>query len=509
MTKKFDKKKIFNKKEIQEKLKIYKGKKIVLSHGVFDLLHVGHIAHFESAKQNGDILVVSVTSDEFVNKGPGRPVFNHNLRAKAISALSVVDAVIISKYPTAENIINIVKPNIYFKGPDYKNNKKDLTKNIYKEINAVKKNGGKIIYSNDQTFSSSNLINKTNAVFNEKQQKFLNLISKRYSFEYICETIKKFEKLRPLIIGETIIDQYNFCQVLGKSGKEPHLVIKDESKENYLGGGGAIANHLSAFCNNVNFVSSIGDSDSYLGFIKKKINSNIKLNFIKKKNSPTILKKRFIDIVSRNKLLGVYTINDEPFDDKANQKLINLINKSLKKTDLIIVSDYGHGLISSKNAEKISKLKKLVCLNAQVNASNYGYHSLSKYKNIDTLLINENELRHEMRDKLTDIKILSQKIKKKFKIRNLVVTRGRTGALIASKNMEFVECPAFTNNIVDKVGAGDTMLAIVSLCFKMNLPADLTIFLGSLAGADAVENLGNSSKLNKNKLIRTVEYSLK
>ena len=125
------------------------------------------------------------------------------------------------------------------------------------------------------------------------------------------------------------------------------------------------------------------------------------------------------------------------------------------------------------------------------------------------MLINENELRHEMRDKLTDIKILSQKIKKKFKIRNLVVTRGRTGALIASKNVEFVECPAFTNNIVDKVGAGDTMLAIVSLCFKMNLPADLTIFLGSLAGADAVENLGNSSKLNKNKLIRTVEYSLK
>ena len=179
-----------------------------------------------------------------------------------------------------------MKPNIYFKGPDYKNNKKDLTKNIYKEINVVKKNGGKIIYSNDQTFSSSSLINKTNAVFNEKQQKFLNLISKRYSFEYICETIKKFEKLRPLIIGETIIDQYNFCQVLGKSGKEPHLVIKDESKENYLGGGGAIANHLSVFCNNVNFVSSIGDSDSYLGFIKKKLILISSLISLKKKIVP-------------------------------------------------------------------------------------------------------------------------------------------------------------------------------------------------------------------------------
>tara|TARA_B100000787_G_scaffold170311_1_gene166232 strand:+ start:9395 stop:10909 length:1515 start_codon:yes stop_codon:yes gene_type:complete len=501
--------KLLLEKDIGVKLQAYEGKKIILSHGVFDLLHIGHIRHFESAKKLGDILIVSVTSDEFVNKGPGRPIFNHNLRANAISALSVVDAVIISQHPTAENIINIIKPDIYFKGPDYKINKKDLTKNIYKEIKAVKKHGGKIIYSNDQTFSSSNLINKTGAVFNEKQQKFLNQISIKYSFEYISRVIKNFEKLTPLVVGETIIDQYIFCEVLGKSGKEPHLVIKDDFKEDYLGGGGAIANHLSAFCKSVNFVSSIGDKDSYLGFIKKKTNSNIKINLINKKNSPTILKKRFIDSVSRNKLLGVYTINEEPFEKKDNQKLMNLIKKNSKKSDLIIVSDYGHGLISPINAEKISKLKKFICLNAQVNASNHGYHSLTKYKKIDTLLINENELRHEMRDKLTDIQALSLKLKKKFQIKSLVVTRGRSGALIITNNNEKVECPAFTNNIVDKVGAGDTMLAIISLCFKMNLPADLTIFLGSLAGAEAVENLGNSTNLNKNKIIRTIEYILK
>ena len=121
---------------VKERLK---KKKIVLCHGVFDLLHVGHIKHFESAKKVGDFLIVSLTSDQFVNKGPGRPIFNTDVRAKMIQSLSIVDAVIISKTESAEKMINLVKPDIYFKGPDYKDNTKDHTKKIFKEIKALKK----------------------------------------------------------------------------------------------------------------------------------------------------------------------------------------------------------------------------------------------------------------------------------------------------------------------------------------------------------------------------------
>ena len=130
------KKKIFNQNSIKEEIKKqrYQNKTIVLCHGVFDLLHLGHIKHFESAKKNADFLVVSITSDKFVNKGPGRPLFKKDDRANTISALSVVDAVIISNFETSEEMINLIKPDVYFKGPDYKNNKKDLSKNIYKEI---------------------------------------------------------------------------------------------------------------------------------------------------------------------------------------------------------------------------------------------------------------------------------------------------------------------------------------------------------------------------------------
>ena len=115
-----------------------------MSHGVFDLIH-GHIKHFEEAKKNCDILIVSVTSDKYVFKGPGRPKFNEKERMHSISSLELVDC-ILSDSPSAVENLNLIKPNIYFKGPDYKINKNDFTKKIYKEINILKFRG-KIIYT--------------------------------------------------------------------------------------------------------------------------------------------------------------------------------------------------------------------------------------------------------------------------------------------------------------------------------------------------------------------------
>ena len=73
-----------------------KKKKIVLCHGTFDLIHIGHIKHFSEAKKFGDILIVSVTTDRYVQKGPNRPVFNLNLRMQALSALEDIDYIVAS-----------------------------------------------------------------------------------------------------------------------------------------------------------------------------------------------------------------------------------------------------------------------------------------------------------------------------------------------------------------------------------------------------------------------------
>jgi cytidyltransferase-like protein len=505
------KNKILDSFELKERIVREKnlGKKIVHCHGVYDLLHIGHIKNFFSAKKNGDFLVVSITADKFVNKGPGRPIFNQDLRAEFISSLSMVDVVYINHNPTAINAIKIIKPDIYFKGPDYKSSKLDRTRNILKEIRTVKKFNGIFKYSTDIVFSSSNLINNYHNIFNQKQKEYLKLISSKYSFNFISKEIDKFKKLKILLIGEVIIDQYIFGEVLGKSGKEPHLVMSVKNKQNYLGGAGAIAGHLATFCESINFISTIGEDKEYLTFIKKSLNKKIRINFFLKKNSPTILKTRFVDSVSKNKLLGVYEVNDEKILKKTELNIQKRIKFLSKKSDLIIISDYGHGLISKETASKIISINKFISLNAQVNASNYGYHSLRKYKKINSLIINENELRHELRDKKSSLDILAFKLIKDFNIKVLIITRGKEGSLMVRKNKKVTYCPAFALKIVDKVGAGDAMLAIVSLCQKIGMPDDLTLLLGSFASAASVESIGNSELVDKNKILRQIEYSIK
>ena len=117
-------------KNILKKIKILKlkKKKIVLCHGVFDLVHLGHIEHFKSAKKFGDYLIVSLTKDKFIKKGPGRPLFNELQRMEYLNNIKIVDQVIISNSESSIDVINLIKPDFYIKGPDYKDNIKDKTK---------------------------------------------------------------------------------------------------------------------------------------------------------------------------------------------------------------------------------------------------------------------------------------------------------------------------------------------------------------------------------------------
>ena len=498
-----------NLKKITLKLKS-KRKKTILCHGVFDLLHIGHINYFEEARNYGDVLIVSVTSDQFVNKGPNRPAFSEDNRLKALAALDAIDYVVLSKNSTSVPIIKELKPNFYCKGSDYKIHKNDISGEIKNEIKAVKKNGGKIIYTKGITFSSSNLINKFSQNYSMEQKNSLSKIKRKFTFLKIRKFIENFKKLKVLIIGETIIDQYFFCEALGKSGKEPVLVLRDLKTEQYLGGAAAISRHISEFCNKITLLSMVGQKCEFLKEIKNNLPKNINFKYIKKKNSPTILKKRFLDNVSNNKVLGVYKINDDDLTE-ADEKLFN---KNLKKLipshDLVIVSDYGHGLISKKASEIICKNSKYLALNAQVNAANVGYHSMRKYKNVDCVIINEKELRHELRDKNGNIKSLIKRLAFVQQIENIIVTKGINGSMLYNKkNNNFIFSDAFAKKSVDKIGAGDAMLSLIALGLKSDLDKDLALLIGSLAGAQSVETMGNKEAIDKIKILKSVEHILK
>ena len=139
-----------NKEKLIKFLKKNKNKKIILCHGVFDLVHYGHILHFKTAKELGEILIVSITKDKFIKKGFNRPVFNEAQRYNYLSEIQIIDYVYICETESAADSINLIKPSFYVKGPDYKDNSSDETKKIYLEKKLVEKYNGKIFYTNDK-----------------------------------------------------------------------------------------------------------------------------------------------------------------------------------------------------------------------------------------------------------------------------------------------------------------------------------------------------------------------
>src|SRR3989304_417768 len=153
--------KILELEELEKKLKILKseGKKIVHCHGCFDLMHPGHIKYFQAAKKMGDFLIVTVTPDIYVDKGPDRPVFNEKLRAECISALECVDYVAINQWPTAEETLRLLKPDVYVKGQEFKN-LEDATGKIQREYKVLQEIGAELRFTNEVVFSSTKLLNQ-------------------------------------------------------------------------------------------------------------------------------------------------------------------------------------------------------------------------------------------------------------------------------------------------------------------------------------------------------------
>ena len=183
------------------------GKRIVHCHGVFDLLHPGHIRHLSAAKDQGDILVVTITQDQYVNKGPGRPVFTERLRAETLAALQDVDFVAINRWPTAVETIQLLRPDVYVKGSDYVNHKDDVTGKINEEETAVIEIGGRIHYTDEITFSSSNLINTQLDVFPPDVMEWLRKFRASHSIQQITIWLDKIIGKSVLVVGEAIIDE--------------------------------------------------------------------------------------------------------------------------------------------------------------------------------------------------------------------------------------------------------------------------------------------------------------
>ena len=482
--------------------------KIGLCHGVFDVIHFGHIEYFRIAKEKCDILIVSVTANKYVNKGSDRPYFDQLIRMNTLSALEMVDFVCLSESENSVEVIEALKPDFYFKGVEYKEIAEDLSGNMKLENDAVTRNGGQTIFENGQIFSSSNIINKVLNMQNSKLQSWIKQNKHKFELSEILNLMKEIRDLKVLIIGEAIIDQYIHCEALGKTSKSHIVAFKELRMENHLGGTLSIANNLAEFVNEVHiFTNNSLDELENLNLMPK-LNKNI--TEISTLSEHLIFKRRYINYLDGTKLFETYNQDFLQFDLDDRKKQIKELLERIDDYDLVIVADYGHGLISDELIKIICDKSKFLALNVQSNAGNRGLNSISKYSKADYVSINGDELALETRRKGLDVESAAINLAKDLMCGIITVTNGKDGLLVQEvKTNVSTQIPALTLNVIDRVGAGDTVFLSTALFAFMKADSELIGFVGNIAGAMAVEVQGNNWTLSPSKILKQIEIVLK
>jgi rfaE bifunctional protein nucleotidyltransferase chain/domain len=485
------------------------GKRVVHCHGVFDLLHPGHIKHLEAARCEGDVLVVTVTRDEYVGKGPGRPVFNHRLRAESIAALGCVDYVAINHWPTAVETIKVLKPDLYVKGSDYAEKEKDITGGIYAEEEAILSVGGKIKFTDELTFSSTQLLNEYLGVYPEPTHRFLREFRERYPADDVIRYLKSVQDLKVMVIGEAIIDEYFYCEAQGKSPKETIVSTRYLSQERFAGGALACANHVAGLCRQVELVSCLGRQNPQEDFIRKHLKPNVNPVFFYREDTCTVVKRRFVEPAFLTKMFQICYLTNELIPPDVEKEICSYLGDSLKMYDLVIVADYGHGLFTSNIIELIYKRSNFSAVATQTNSANIGFNMITKYPNIGYICIDEPEIRLAVHDRFGRLEDIIRIIARDLGCKRITITRGHLGSIAYDGGDRFYHIPVFSTKVVDRVGAGDAYLSITAPCVANNTPMEVVGFIGNVAGAIAVSIVCNRSPIEPVPLMRFISTLLR
>jgi rfaE bifunctional protein kinase chain/domain len=330
---------------------------------------------------------------------------------------------------------------------------------------------------------------------------YLARFCQRHVEDEILPLLRRVRRLKVLLIGETIIDEYQFCTVLGKASKDPILAARWCSSESHVGGILAIARHLAGFCEQVDMLSLLGEVDSHEAFIRENLPAGVRPHFLYQESAPTIVKRRFVEEYLCRKLFEVYVIADKPINERLEDAICRKLQRMLPQYDLVIVADYGHGLFTERSIELVSEQARFLALNVQTNAANRGFNFITKYPRADYVSVDEQEIRLEARDPCVDIATLIKKTALRMACPHFLVTRGKYGVAAYWANEGFFEAPALAGQVVDTIGAGDAVLAVTAPCVALGAPAEVVALLANCAGAEACLSVGNREAIDSGRLV--------
>jgi bifunctional ADP-heptose synthase (sugar kinase/adenylyltransferase) len=306
------------------------------------------------------------------------------------------------------------------------------------------------------------------------------------------------------VMGEAIIDEYHYCETMGKSGKEPILATRYLHSETFAGGILAVANHVAACCDRVAALTILGSQggrpDPSEAFVREHLDPAVEPIFLYQDDAPTIVKRRYLETYPLQKLFEVYYLKHVEEGSPVAEALCRKLDAILPGYDVVIVTDYGHGMLVPEAVELLCRKARFLAVNTQVNADNQGFNTISKYPRADFVSLSEKELRLEVRSRQRDVVSIIEEVAGRMGCGTMLITRGNHGNVIYDKRTGIATSPVLSNRILDRVGAGDAVLSAAAICVAQGAPAEVVGFLGNIVGAQAVATVGHRNSLDPAKL---------
>jgi rfaE bifunctional protein kinase chain/domain len=465
-------------------------KTAILCHGVFDVVHPGHLRHLSYAKSKAEILIVSVTSDRHIKKGIYRPHVPENLRALNLAVLEMVDFVIIDDSPTPIENIRRIKPDFFAKGFEY--SAINLPAATVEESDAVSEYGGKIVFTpGDLVLSSSRLIEQQAP--NLMIDKVISLMQTyKFDFPDVEKALMQFDKIKVHVIGDTIVDTYTETVMIGGQTKTPTISVRYMEAKSFVGGAGVVALHLKSAGAQVTFTTLLGE-DLLAQMVETELTSaGVVVNKITESDRPTTEKNAIV--CNNYRLLKIDTLDNTPISNAISKEFVNKISEV--ESDVVVFSDFRHGIFHKQNiSELTASIDKEVfkAADSQV-ASRWG--NISDFVGFDLITPNEREARFSIADQDSTIGPLAGKLFGLTQCKNLLLKLGEKGLIGLAKSDEdekprVISLDSFTEKAVDPVGAGDALMSYAALTLKVTGSLPMAALVGSLAAACESDQNGN------------------
>jgi len=467
-----------------------RSKKAIMCHGVFDVVHPGHMRHLLYAKSKADILIASITADRHITKGHYRPHVPQALRAANLAAFEMVDYVIIDPNTNPLENIALIQPDYFAKGYEYVSDGMPAKTTEEKEV--LESYGGEIIFTpGDVVYSSSRLIDIA-----PPQLALDKLLSVMHSYNIgfidLRRAVDQLDGFHVHVVGDTIVDSLTRCAMIGGQTKTPTMSVLFEEKTDYVGGAGIVAKHIRAAGAEVTFSTVLG-KDDHADLVKADLRDDgINCQAIIDETRPTTNKNAIV--ANGYRLLKVDTLDNSSVTDHVRDELIQHIREI--GSDAIIFSDFRHGIFNSRTIPSFIDAipaGRFKVADSQV-ASRWG--NITEFKGFDLITPNEREARFALADQDSGVRPLAGRLFDETECALLILKLGERGVITYRSNDHdsldaFFALDSFVDDLVDAVGAGDALLAYSTLALLATKSEAIATIVGAVAAACECEYDGN------------------